>query len=275
MTARPPHIYFAVSPREDEFEALRRAKPQRVLLSFALWRKKSVQYLIDNIGYRPDCIILDSGAYTFHNKSINTGLCEIIHCFTANDDFGEMSDEDIGEAVYEAIHRYGFYNAEDAGGILDMNPFVEFYLFWEKNYQLIDYVITMDTIGKASLTFTAWRMLDAMGMCPLPVFGYGECLLELEKLVAAGANYIALGGSAFVKSRRQRVIWASAITEKYPKVDFHLLGTQDRYVLDRVPGLWSADGTAWLTSASFRRDRRPGQSKVDMAVENILRLMAG
>ncbi len=267
-------LYFSVAPNTDELKAISIAKPDNILLSFALWRRKSVADFIEAVGYTPKSILLDSGAFTFHNKRVSNGLWDLIQCYTANDDEGEMTEADIARDIQEAIHRYGFYNPGDAGGPLPIQPFLEFYFYWEKNYQLIDYVITMDTIGSPLMTEWGYKILDAMGMCPLPVFGYGQDERGLSELVASGADYIALGGTAFIKEKKERVRWARDIITRYPGVRFHLLGTQDRYILDRLPGLHSADGTAWLTTASFKRDRRPGEGKVDAAVANIRR-MAG
>ena len=251
--------YFAVAPRTDEFNAVKIAQPQSILVSYALWRNKPLQYLIDAIGYRPESIILDSGAYTFYNRHQSNGLEDLLDSYLANDDDEEMTNEDVARELMFDIYHDGHYHTE-----VDPLPrplFLEFYFYWEQNQQYIDHVITLDTIGDQEMTFIGYEILRDMGMRPLPVFGYGQPLEDLEELVASGARYVALGGSVMERRKKVRLAWVKNILQRYPQVDFHLLGCLDGYILRQLPGLVSSDGNAWKISAS-----KYGRAKVEKCI---------
>lgn len=72
---------------------------------------------------------------------------------------------------------------------------------------------------------------------------------------------------------KQKVIyWVNEILYRYPNIKFHLFGSQDNQILDKLlPNIYSADGSAWIRSAGFRYDRKIEGDKLRKAIENITR----
>src|SRR4051812_29759919 len=72
-------LAFSTTCRYYELEAIKRAKPRHVLLSYAHWQNKDIQTdFINRVGYRPETILIDSGAYTFFNAGQQTGIEELL-----------------------------------------------------------------------------------------------------------------------------------------------------------------------------------------------------
>ena len=253
-------IYFAAAPRSDELEAIRRTRPKHVLVSYALWKGKYLgRDLIDRIGYTPESVMLDSGAYTFHNLGTDTGIEDIVD-MCAEESYGLAANQVLYDCY--ALDRYA---GEDEEFTLPVfNQFVEFV---HANAKHISHVISLDTIGDSELSRAAYYILENIGLRPIPVFGYGDDWDTLDEYVGHGAACIAVGGSAH-RTPRERVQWANEAG-----VRFHLLGTMNDTIIRATrQNVYSLDGTAW--NATFKERRYEGRTKVEQSVVNIRRKQA-
>ena len=258
-------IYFAAAPRSDELQALKQARPKHVLVSYALWKRKNLQRdLIDRIGYTPESVMLDSGAYTFHNLGIDTGIEDIIDMY-GEESYGIAANQVLYDCY--ALDRYA--GEEEEFALPVFNQFVEFV---HANAKHISHVISLDTIGDSELSKAAYYILENIGLRPIPVFGYGDDWDTLDEYVGHGAAYIALGGSAH-RTPTQRVQWANEAGDRHPDVRFHLLGTMNDTIIRATrQNVYSLDGTAW--NATFKERRYEGRTKVEQSVANIRRKQA-
>lgn len=76
-------MYFSLSPNKADCEAIKKAKPKHILMSYGTWKdNKSGTYEFGNFieslwaeGYKP-LIMLDSGAYSFSTQDIKISLEE-------------------------------------------------------------------------------------------------------------------------------------------------------------------------------------------------------
>ena len=62
-------VFFVCTDDPTENNALRRVKPDNLLLSIAYWKGKKIKEWINNtLGYQPKNIMVDSGMFTSFNK---------------------------------------------------------------------------------------------------------------------------------------------------------------------------------------------------------------
>lgn len=261
-------IYFAAAPYTDELEALKLAKPKHILVSYALWSGKDIERdLLQRIGYHPDSIILDSGAYTFHNACTDIGLYDIVEMYGFDEEetsYAFMASQVLYDCY--ALDRFSGNEEEE----LELPVFNNFVEFVHNNKTALTHVINMDTIGDADLSKTAYYVLCEMGLNPIPVFGFTDAWDILEDYVQTGARYIALGGSA-KRNPKERIAWANAAAGRHPDIHFHLLGTMNKHIVQATRhNIYSLDGTAW--NATFKARRYEGRSKVEQSCHNILTL---
>lgn len=256
-------MYYALAPNTDELEAVKATRPRCLLVSFPLWKNKCLQRdLIDRIGYKPDSILLDSGAVTF--RKLYDGLYDIADGL----DFLAVSPARVAKLIVHEAYNAHLYESDPR------TPLHDYIKFIIKHHHLIDRCISLDRIGNGWLSEMSFKILEALKLNPLPVFGYGQPLEILEKL-AKKHDYICLGGTA-VKDIKpsEKVRWGLECLERVPGVKLHFLGCQNfRQVLNHLPGLYSADGGAWLQSATFTKNQK-GLGKLEAAKANILRMEA-
>ncbi|SFJ64201.1 hypothetical protein SAMN02799624_05326 [Paenibacillus sp. UNC496MF] len=267
------HVYFAMSPRADEIEVIRRKRPENLLMSYALWRHQDLSDFVAQIGYRPH-IMIDCGAYTFNNQGRSLGIYDVFEMYG--------NQHGTPEAAASAI-RYDLYALDPFVAEYDERGEVEeredldlwllhHYVEWvDAHSEYIDQIVVLDDRHDPDMTLFSYYTMRALGHNVLPVFHYGHDFRYLDEYVVAGADYIALGGSVGIKPSL-RAAWANQIAIRYPAIKFHLLGTLDKKrLIDKLRGIFSVDGTAWNTSASFVRDRG-GRSKVEQAMANVERM---
>jgi N12 class adenine-specific DNA methylase len=237
----PQHLledrkYFSLSPNATDIEAVRKAKPARILLSMPRWENKDLQTeLIDVIGYTPE-IILDNGAFTYANTGEYIGLLDI-HDTAVNN---SLNYKQMAEQILDEVG----YLDKDSSGRTKIHNFIE---FWQKNKDLVSHVISFDSRSAAGDAVAAsqfvYNVFKEIGMNPIPVYPYGADESVIDWYVKRGADYIALGNSVGKPNRTQ---WAHQIVHKYPKIRFHMLGTMDKKLMDAVPQLYSLDGSGWV-----------------------------
>ncbi|PGQ88190.1 hypothetical protein [Priestia megaterium] len=251
-------IYYSTAPKQDEYDALRVTRPQTLLLSFALWKNKSLKTLIEKIGYRPKSIILDPGAITFKNGKISTGIYDVYDHYLGDD----YSDEEAAKEILEwALNE--FYMANDS------NVFYEYISYIHRNRRYIDHVLAFDEIGKADVSRYMYRLMRAMNLNPIPVFHYQNDFKYLKEYVDEGNELIALGGILMEPKIINRIEWVNECIARYPNQKFHVLGTQRKKIIHLSNNFYSCDGNSWKITAGYKRNRLPGQTKVEKAIEII------
>lgn len=262
-------LFFAVQPGENaQIEAIREKKPNSLLFSFAYWKGHDIKKdFLDKIGYRPKNIVVDSGAFTFEQKGISSGMLDVMDTYEG--DYSMTREQAVAQILEEARGGYG--------GTL----FHDYIAFLDEQKDNYDYVMTLDSWDKAKgsegsyadKTQYAYELMKLMDLNPIPVYHYGHDPKQLDFYLNDGADYIALGKSAKGLSKTERIDWVNSLIQKHPDVKFHLLGAQDKYIFDRTPGLYSADGTSWIRNAGLdTRKSFPDQTKAQKAAENIDRM---
>lgn len=255
-------LFFAVSPNDTELDAIRAAAKEgnarNLLLSYGTWapghqprakdREIPVPEFLDGAfpnGDRPT-IIIDNGAYS----GISTGTWEVLDFFA--------------EKGISAKDAYAFVNSKEAESFAKSHPQFEAFHKWmtwlESIKSHIDYVITPDSMDtsidveqRQRASNFAYEFFQESGINFIPVYQYNADHSHIDDLIKMGADYIAIGGTVHnpeLKKDADRAEYVNAIVEKYPKVKFHLLGTNDEWIIERVNGLYSADGGRWVMNAA-------------------------
>lgn len=156
----------------------------------------------------------------------------------------------------------GAFTAWSRGAEIDLDEYCEFI---RHNIEYLDVYANLDFIpgvkGRAATpaereeaAARSWDnylyMRDA-GLSPLPVYHYGEDPKWLEKMLAYGCDYIALGGSVGI-SRQLRQLWFDRVFSNYltdangyPLVKVHGFGMTSIPHIFRYPW-YSVDSTSWL-----------------------------
>lgn len=272
-------MYFSLSPNKADCEAIKKAKPKHILMSYGTWKdNKSGTYEFGNFikslwaeGYKP-LIMLDSGAYSFSTQDIKISLEEYREGIEDTYE-KEMTLEELIED-FNYYSYYGGFDLEEGTGY----EAIDYILFIYKNSKYIDYVISLDDIKNEDTSLENYLFYKGIGIKAIPTYHIRDSEKILERYIQEGATYIGLGGLVpFIKSggpgiKQKAINWINDIISKYPNIKFHLFGTQDNQILDKLlPNLFSADGTAWIQSAGFRYDRTKEGDKIERAVENIHR----
>lgn len=137
--------------------------------------------------------------------------------------------------------------------------------FIHKEKKKIDIYASLDNITSYSKSLDNFSIMLKEKLSPLPCFHIGEPYWVLEKYLLK-TNYIALGGIA-KKNKRTRFEWLSWVFNKYPKVNFHGFGIQDRRILMRFP--WhSVDSSSAHVMARFGGICSPwGDLKINLNVD--------
>jgi hypothetical protein len=147
-------------------------------------------------------------------------------------------------------------------------PLAEYVDFVERHHDYLTHYVNLDEIPgtpganptsrqvdeAAHASWSNYLKMREAGLDPWPVFHIGERFLWLEKMVSAGAKYVALGGIALVDERERRR-WLDDVfhflsgNRGYPMVKVHGLGVSSAEIIHRYP--WaSTDSTTWLSVAS-------------------------
>lgn len=256
-----PNVYYSTTRRNDEINVLRATRPRFLLLSFALNGHYEIKELIEDIGYRPEKIMIDPGAVTFRTYGVNTGIWDLLDGF-----LGEgCTEKDTAQIIKEEIAWWE-----------NPPPAYKFFKYVFNNQLYIDQLLTFDAMGSAPPTDYCFRVMMEMELNPIPVFHYQPFHPQnweyLEWYVQMDCPLIALGGTIVEPKLTKRVEFVKECVRRYPNQRFHLLGSQSEYVLDRVPELYSCDGNKWKLSASYSENRLPGQSKVEKSIEIVKKL---
>jgi hypothetical protein len=114
------------------------------------------------------------------------------------------------------------------------------------------------------------------GFDPLPVFHYGDSEWFLRTYIKEGCKYIALGNTVPIKDKNKVAEWVNHLTESYPEIEFHLLGSSSKKVTQNT-NLYSVDSSTWIMMAmnGFPKEikGRTRDAKVERAKWQMTRIM--
>lgn len=255
-----PAIYFGLCPNKQDIKAIQLAKPKCILLSYAYWRRHRLVNLIDQLGYRPT-IMIDSGAFTFLNKNIQTHFWELMELYA----YEYKLDPGL---VINDIRYHQAYDDNDFEHPADHSLFLTYLDWLDQNRNYYDHVISFDSIGDPELTTYAFEVMQSQKHSLLAVFHYGADFAYLDRLVEAGAEYIALGAMATTKIKiSQKVSFVLECVCRYPEMKFHFLGSLDMDLIKKIPNITSIDGSSWLPT--FNDRIAPGKTKLTQSILNI------
>lgn len=155
------------------------------------------------------------------------------------------------EYKLEIMLDSGAYSAYTGGKNIALPDYLNYIL---QNKEYIDKYIALDVIGDSYLTFKYYEIMKEKGFNPLPVFHYGEDYIYLARYYNSGEKYIALGGVIGIggcvgKVKNQEAIkWINTCKSFYPDVNFHLLGSSSKEILNNTQ-LYSCDSSTWIKMA--------------------------
>lgn len=117
----------------------------------------------------------------------------------------------------------------------------------DNRHFLINYV-ALDVIGDSDLTVSFYDIMKLKGFNPIPVYHFGENHKVLEHYLNGGSRTIALGGTVPITNKRVIVDWCKELCNRYPTVEFHLLGSTNKAVLESQC-VSSCDSSSWYMMA--------------------------
>lgn len=258
-------MYFATSYREDEILCLRHAKPPNILAAFSMWRNqtedKDIKFdLIERIGYTPESILIDCGAYTFRTEDMGLEECIETYAEMIKEDGKEFDiDNDLDLALFVHWWFYGFDQdsyEEDKSQFCLFHQYLNF-LWWNKGRY--DRCFAFDQIGNNEASLLSYRVMNALALPVIPVYQAtivsdtiqsNTVDFDVLDYYAKTSDYIAIGGTAFSKTKgytkENRIEIVRTIIDRHPDKKFHLLGTLDPAIVEACPELYSFDGQTWL-----------------------------
>ncbi|KZE67981.1 hypothetical protein AWM68_17570 [Fictibacillus phosphorivorans] len=198
---------------------------------------KYVLYNYMSILESPNCLqkldehdmycLIDSGAFTLFNQKKKKRQ-KLQHDL--------FSEESLDDMVLEGYAR--FMNAN------------------KDNPRIIGF-LPLDCIGNAEKTRENYTKLKALTDAKIyPVWQCTDSLGELDTIVREEHEIVFIGGLVPYVSKRKDFIRdvLNRVTNRYPNVNFHLLGIADELLIDY--GIFSADSTAFLNARKYDDGRK-------------------
>lgn len=162
----------------------------------------------------------------------------------------------------------GAWSSYNSGHSVDLEDYLKYI---QANRLYIAYYFSLDVIFDGERSFLAWQSMREKGFDPIPVFHYKEDEKYLKKYIGH-SKIIGLGGTVPEPNKRKVAEWVRLLCWEYPEIDFHLLGSSSRKIIDSCD-LSSVDSSTWIMQAI---NGRPGhikgrdqESKIKRAVHNL------
>lgn len=137
---------------------------------------------------------------------------------------------------------YSAFTKNKTVNILDFMKYIT-----DNASEITDY-ISLDVIGDSQLTIAFYDLLRLKGYTPIPVYHYGEDDSVLKYYFSCGENRIALGGTVPITNKEIVVDWCKKLCKQYPTIEFHLLGSTNKAVLESQC-VHSCDSSSWYMMA--------------------------
>jgi hypothetical protein len=130
--------------------------------------------------------------------------------------------------------------------------------FIKRNHQSVDLLANVDAIFSPSLTWQSQQYFEEYhGITPVPVIHFGTPMKWLEKYLAKGYDYIALGGIGQEISQSVYARWGDQAFDRIcdqpsrkPLTKVHGFAMTAVRLMKRYPW-YSVDSTSWLTFGSY------------------------
>ena len=109
-------IYHVVTHSTSvEIDVVREVRPPRLLLSYYYFKNRPLNAFIEEIGYMPDEILLDSGAYSAWSKGKNISPIDYMNYLEANKSYitnyialDVIGDADLTKIYFDIMRSKGF-----------------------------------------------------------------------------------------------------------------------------------------------------------------------
>lgn len=141
----------------------------------------------------------------------------------------------------------------------------------QDNRSFISSYLSLDVLFDSDRSFSNWQEMKRNGFDPIPVFHYKEDENYLKKYIDH-SKIIGLGGTVPESSKTKVAEWVRLLCWQYPEIDFHLLGSSSRKILDSCD-LSSVDSSTWIMQAVNGRPNhikgRDQESKIRRAIFNL------
>lgn len=115
--------------------------------------------------------------------------------------------------------------------------------------------LNLDVLRDPQGSWDNWQRLRRLGFDTMPVTHLGDPVSVLDRYVADGADYIALGAMVG-KSMTRKLRWAAHVHKhvltKHPDVRLHGLGLSAQEMVERLPW-WSVDSSSFGSGYRFAR----------------------
>lgn len=140
----------------------------------------------------------------------------------------------------------GAYSAWTKGKGIALTDYMRYI---EENKQYIFRYMNLDVFGDNQMSYDYYEIMRRKGFSPIPVVQYGEDHEEwLNKYYQNGERFMALGGTVPIKNKWEVSDWVRLLSWQYPEVNFHLLGSSSRKIIDHCD-MYSCDSSTWFMMA--------------------------
>lgn len=119
---------------------------------------------------------------------------------------------------------------------------IEDYCEYLKKYSVQKYIV-LDKIGDHAQTMLNQKIMEDLGMTPIPVFHLNSPIKNLYQ-ICEKYSYVCLGGTVGAQ-RRARISFFREVFNHFPNHKFHGLGLTDAAIVQSFP-FYSVDSTTWL-----------------------------
>lgn len=178
-------------------------------------------------------------------KEIKPKRLLLSYHYFKNKQLGEYLTETF-EYIPKVMLDSGAYSAWSKGKNIAL---VDYMNYIDKNKEYIDNYIALDVIGDPEITVKYYEIMRMKGFNPLPVYHYGDSEETLKIYVNKHkCNYIALGNTVPIKDKNRVANWINDLTNKYPNVSFHLLGSSSKKITQNTE-ITSCDASSWIMMA--------------------------
>jgi len=142
----------------------------------------------------------------------------------------------------------GAFSAKTQGVEINLQEYIAFI---KEHEEVIEVYANLDVIGDAKATYKNQKRMEKTGLIPMPVFHYGADVKWLEKYIAEGHKYIALGGMVKTPNLIPWLdnIWHNYLTDEagFPIIKVHGFGLTSLSLMLRFPW-YSVDSTSWVVT---------------------------
>ena len=161
-------------------------------------------------------------------------------------------EEHFGRPYPELFFDSGAYSAYTKGERITPGAYGQWLYQWK---HLATTYANLDVIGDANGTVENQRILEEMGLNPLPVFHGGSPMSLLDNLVEK-YNYMAIGGLVGVQGRSNELMRNLALIfrKTNDKIAAHGFGAVD-FKMQKSFRWYSADSTTWLNGHRYGKIR--------------------